>query len=1739
VLQPETLSSSRRFSRPVPVLMRMTASFLVVVLLLTSIPIGSFAIEPHLSASEALLVSDGVLTASLGDGAPNRTVPVVSPPALTPRFSDPPTDQEMFQARVFEEPLVPTATSDSIPSHVEENRSLAAALRNYAARRGNEEISFIQRFVDAHPQSRWTPSLLLNLGFVYNRTGYWSNALDCFEKAWKATENISEPGIKILSNRALAELVSLNARFGRMEQLEPLIAEIDGRKFSGPATEKVAGARELASLMKSQPSHTMRCGPYALARMLAAQGKLTDEKFKLIHQYQTSPQGVSLDQIRTLASQLGVTLQMAKRTPGSRVLVPAIVHWKLGHYGVIQKEENGFYQLEDPGAQERFWISSAALDAEGSGYFLTDSRQLPAGWNSVDVAEGQNIWGRGSTTNKNDDDNKCDDQKNGGKAGGGGGCCGGSGGSGIMGYRGSFTSAYGSTSPYGGESEGMATYDFHTMLVSLHLTDSPVGYTPPLGPSVRFNVNYSQREANQPSTFTFSNLGPKWTFNWISWVVDDPLNAVADVKIFTQSGGAHTFTGFNTNSQSFAPQFQTHGTLFRTSTNSYELRASDGSKQIFSQPDGGVSFPRRVMLTREIDLQGKSISYTYDSQLRVVSVQDAIGQVTTLSYDHPTDNLKITKVTDPFGRYATFDYDGDGRLIKITDVVGLTSEFTYDGSSDFINSLITGYGTTTFEYGEDGATRWLEATDPLGEKERLEFRENAPGVPVSVSAPSGFSNGNMEYRNSFYWDKKALKEAAGDYTKAINYHWLHDTIALSTVSGILESEKKPLENRIFYLYPGQSSSIYLGTNGSPSQVGRLLDDGSSQLFQYEYNDLGQRTKMIDPVGRTTLFNYSTNLIDLTEVRQVVVATNELLASYAYNAQHLPLTVVDAAGQTNTFTYTTNSQLQTITNPKGEVTTLNYNASGYLTNVVGAVAGAVTSFGYDGKGRVHTTTDSEGYVLTTDYDDLDRVTQVTYPDGTTEQNTYSKLDVVKHKDRLNRLTQQIYNARRQMTASMDAAGRMTQFGWCSCGQLENITDPAGNVTTWFRDIQGRVTDKLYADGTALHYLYESATSRLKSAQDAKNQFAQYRYEVDNDLLQVSYSNAVVSTPSVSFTYDTNYNRVVTMVDGIGTNAYSYYSVNGSPGSGRLQSIDGPWSNDTVTYAYDKLGRVTSRIINNSTNTMAYDTLGRVTGVTNALGGFVYAYTNQTTRLASISYPNGQATTFDYFSNTGDQRLKTILNKNSGGSTVSKFDYEYDADGEISKWTQQADSATAQAYELKYDNVNQLLDATLKNTLTSAIVKQYAYGYDKAGNRTSEQVDLSVTKSIHNKVNQITSQSGTSGPLSVEGDLSEPATVSVNGTSATVSSNNTFRATINATTGSNTLSVIAIDYSGNTNTSTNRYSVVVSAGSTNLIYYDLNGNCTNQVSGSVSTQYAWDARNQLVNISTNGVQISAFSYDGMGRRVKIVDGPTTNAFVWCGTEICEQRDATGGTVNKRYFGQGFQLTSTNYFYTRDHLGSIREVIGSSGTNVVARYDYDPYGRRTLVSGSDIADFGFTGHFVHKPSGLHLAMYRAYDANLGRWLSRDPIEERGGLNLYGYVSNSPINFIDPDGNSIGFAIYAIGIGALIYKAAQFGIGISSLNNAADAIQAYRDAVKRMHDRYGDCLPDSISDALDQWKKDLVQQFGSSVAPFLQNTPGTTMTGPAANPGPVNQPPVGPTMPFPSPQIPAPPWYGRPAHP
>lgn len=295
-----------------------------------------------------------------------------------------------------------------------------------------------------------------------------------------------------------------------------------------------------------------------------------------------------------------------------------------------------------------------------------------------------------------------------------------------------------------------------------------------------------------------------WSINWVAYIDHISGNLTPSSRVTLHlSGGGTEASAYNTNTSQFGSNDRSFASITRggPTLSTYTRTLPDGSKEIYNTPNHPTT-PTRVFLTQKTDPQGNSLTFTYDANLRLIAVTDTIGQVTTLQY---TNTWKVAKVTDPFGRFATFAYDSAGNLTNVTDVIGLSSSFTY-GAAEFITSMTTPYGTTTFTK-VNGANSWdrtITATDPNGDRERVQYIEPI-NVPFSGSTISnsyqvrGFNipfyadNDRLAYRNSFYWSKKAMRDAPDDINAARNYRWFTGTGWL--VTPILEAVKEPFEGR--------------------------------------------------------------------------------------------------------------------------------------------------------------------------------------------------------------------------------------------------------------------------------------------------------------------------------------------------------------------------------------------------------------------------------------------------------------------------------------------------------------------------------------------------------------------------------------------------------------------------------------------------------------------------------------------------------------------------------------------------------------------------------------------------------------------------------------------------------------------------------------------------------------------------------------------------------------------------------
>jgi len=1227
-------------------------------------------------------------------------------------------------AATLGERILPFSISPVCVPEPSDTIELTKALGHFRDSGDLEALSDFDLFLRAHPDSAWSPGLRSALGVIDRQNGYLSRALDRFEVAWRQLRGSSIPRVKAMGDITLGNLAELNAALGRTNRLRELLHEVEGRRLGGYASEQVSAARAGLAMMESDPGGSFRCGPLAVEQVSRVErpGKAVDPA---ILAYRSTATGTSLLELNRLAKRAGLDLSAVHRESGDFV-VPSVLHWKAGHFAALVAENAGRYRVKDLTFGDDRWISREALVAETSGFMLVPRSASRGGFRRVSDAEAATVRGQGATGNPNPGATTPGDPKR-------------------------------PASPGCGGGKGMPEYDFHIAIVSLNVTDTPVGYSPPRGLAMNFGITYNSREAYQPADFNFSNLGPRWSFDWLSYVEDqDPAHAGQSVRIAELGGGSYRFTAASDGTYSVNSAGDHERLSMSTGAGgavTFARDYPDGSRAVYSGSDGAATL-RKYFLTSISDPAGNSVTLTYDSSARLVALTDALGQSTKIAYSDPAHPFRITGIYDPFGRAAAFGYDANGMLAASTDAVGMTSTFSYGSTStsphappDFMSSMTTPYGTTVFDMDEylpgggvPGTTRWIQSTDPMGESERVEFIQAAFGVSSTTTdpVPAGMTNGLLAYRNSFYWSPSAMASydpADPDrYKKATTVvHWLHDNTGSQLLaSSVPESIQNLGERRVWFLYPGQSGSTYIGSINAPSTVARVLDSGEEQRHTLEYTAQGKPTRYLDPVGRSYSFTYSPDGLDLLSLRNDS-AGGEVLASVTYDSRHLPTSLTDYAGKTYSVTYNTFGQPTTVSFPDGTGMNYTYDAQGFLTRASRPGTNFQETYSYDSTNRLGSWTSTDGLTLTFAYDALDRIVSLTYPDGTSESTLYDRLDVAEQHDRAGRVTRYEYDTRGRYAAAIDPAGNATRFSWCGCGQIESMEDAGGHRIDWIYDAQGRRIARFSNGQLTSDYQYDSA-GRLVATSDASNQTKNFAYNPDDTYASIVYANTVHSTPAVRWSWDPNHRRVVTMTDGTGITSYEYVPA-GSPGAGSLASIVLPVPSHTITFTYDSLGRLTKRSVDGAAISTAYDAQGRPTQVTSPLGTATMTFDGSSSRPLSASFSGGLKTTFGYSAAAQKFAPASIVSLWAGQSAVPDwgFAFSWDASGDQPLYS----NAFGLHTNYQYDAVRQLVSTTqYADALPPGPAPPTtSYTYDAAGNRTSEAAGSVISTATYDDENRL--------------------------------------------------------------------------------------------------------------------------------------------------------------------------------------------------------------------------------------------------------------------------------------------------------------------------------------------------------------------------------------------------------------------
>jgi RHS repeat-associated protein len=161
------------------------------------------------------------------------------------------------------------------------------------------------------------------------------------------------------------------------------------------------------------------------------------------------------------------------------------------------------------------------------------------------------------------------------------------------------------------------------------------------------------------------------------------------------------------------------------------------------------------------------------------------------------------------------------------------------------------------------------------------------------------------------------------------------------------------------------------------------------------------------------------------------------------------------------------------------------------------------------------------------------------------------------------------------------------------------------------------------------------------------------------------------------------------------------------------------------------------------------------------------------------------------------------------------------------------------------------------------------------------------------------------------------------------------------------------------------------------------------------------------------------DAFGRRVKKIASGVTTLYHYAGGNLIAETDENGVTLRDYIYFNGEPVAlkiygtqfGTMYYFVNDHLGTPQKIVSSSG-RVVWAAGYFPFGKAQIKPKTVTNNLRFPGQYFDAESGLHYNRNRYYDSDTGRYITADPIGLEGGINLYSYVLNNPMNWVDPSG-------------------------------------------------------------------------------------------------------------------------------
>ncbi len=1069
----------------------------------------------------------------------------------------------------------------------------------------------------------------------------------------------------------------------------------------------------------------------------------------------------------------------------------------------------------------------------------------------------------------------------------------------------------------------------------------------------------------------------------------------------------------------------------------FTLREKDGTQYRFTDLES-------KKVTQIVNRYGNALNLTYENG-QLTSIADINGRCILFQWN--SDTLMTQMSTSFDDRVWTYAYDEQKNLISVIDPMNHTVYYAYNRDNR-IKTFTDAEGYSThITYNDDGMAHRVK-TDLTDKSIRYELAQNRT---VFVDY---LPDGNNQF-STYKWDEKGrIIEKIGNccgYSSKLAYDDDNNIIRSEDANGHATTYTYDQRGNMLSATDALGNTEYYTYESIFNNVTSFTDKRGN-LYAFSYDDNGNLTETIEPLNSSTQYTYN----QYGQVLTFMDANNNT-THFAYDSYGNLLSTTDALGHTTTMEYTMQGLIQTVTTPNMGITQYSYNRVNQLIHVIDPLNQSQL-MEYDSKGNVTKITDAlqKSYIIS--YNSLGHPLTIVNPlNGTTQLTYNAKQQVVQFKDALNHTARLIYDDHDWVTMSIDAVSDTIHYYYDNIGQvigvemptgqfityqydaldrLVSVADQLGSMQTYVYDANGNVVSLTDAEGHTTTFQYD-ALNRLLQTTDAEGHSEYYTYDNSGNVL--SYTDAKGNT--TLYTYDAM-NQVLTERDALNNVTTYTYDANGNIAS--VTDARG----STTSYQYDANDQLTKiTFANGKTQQFAYDANGNTVTYTDESGhqmGFVY---DALSRLTQKTYPNNTADSFTYDANgnmlsannadaqvsftydDGGRMLSETLNGKttiyvyntrnrtvtktypSGRTITEEYDYRQRLTGLkesnnyfVTLGYNANDFMTQRAYgngtttNFVYNALNQLTQLTDNPNIANVQM-----AYDAVGNMLSKKDLLRPTKSEvygYDALNRLVSFK--QGEISTGVEIPNPLkqvqyAMDALGNRTTV-----------------TTSGVATQY-----TADNMNAYTALAGGQNIsLQYDDNGNLTSD--GTHTYQYNY--YNRLVSVD-NG-QTATYKYDALNRRIQktvVSTGSTTN-YYYCGDQAIEERKANNAVLATYIFGISvddvlqMQRGGNTYYYHKNHLGSVVALTDGS-SNLVERYEYDPYGQPSFFDANDDAlsqsavgnDFLFTGRDYDAETGLYYYRARTMHPQLGRFMQHDPLMYVDGLNLYEYVRNMPIQLVD----------------------------------------------------------------------------------------------------------------------------------